>query len=213
MAWRAFWSIAPDCARRQDRGQGKRPHPLPLFRKVVEVNLIGSFNVLSQFAARAAAAPDVDGERGVIVNTASVAAFDGQIGQAAYAASKGGIVGMTLPLARDLAQHHIRVMGIAPAYSSRPWSRAFPSMCRTRWARRSTPAALAGPRICPVGRGDHHQCHAEWRGDPAGWRGADGAALILVANRAVAHPTPRARRVCSVSPSITRSRCGALNQA
>ena len=91
------------------------PFPLAMFRKVVEVNLIGTFNVL-RLAAAAMVARDVgnDEERGVVVNTASVAAFDGQIGQAAYSASKGGVVGLTLPVARDLAQHRIRVNTIAP---------------------------------------------------------------------------------------------------
>jgi NAD(P)-dependent dehydrogenase (short-subunit alcohol dehydrogenase family) len=95
-------------------GKENVPHALDIFTKTVTVNLIGSFNVLSQFAARLAAADEIDGERGVIVNTASVAAYDGQIGQAAYSASKGGVVGMALPVARDLAQHKIRVMTIAP---------------------------------------------------------------------------------------------------
>ncbi|MDP9082590.1 MAG: SDR family NAD(P)-dependent oxidoreductase [Pseudomonadota bacterium] len=90
------------------------PFPLESFRKVIEINLIGTFNVISQFAALLIAADKQGEERGVIVNTASVAAFDGQIGQAAYSASKGGIVGMTLPIARDLAAHAIRVVTIAP---------------------------------------------------------------------------------------------------
>lgn len=90
-------------------------HDLGLYAKVVGINLIGSFNVLALAAERiAATAPDHNGQRGVVVNTASVAAFDGQIGQAAYSSSKGGIVGLTLPAARDLAQHGIRVMTIAP---------------------------------------------------------------------------------------------------
>lgn len=89
-------------------------HPLDSFRKAVEVNLIGTFNMISKVAARLAQAEPEGEERGVIVNTASVAAFDGQIGQAAYAASKGGVVGLTLPVARDLAQHLIRVVTIAP---------------------------------------------------------------------------------------------------
>ncbi|MFW2830962.1 SDR family NAD(P)-dependent oxidoreductase [Sphingomonas sp. ID0503] len=84
------------------------------FSKIVTINLIGSFNVLSKFAARIHDADTVGEERGVIINTASVAAFDGQIGQAAYAASKGGIVGMTLPVAREFARYGIRVMTIAP---------------------------------------------------------------------------------------------------
>ena len=92
----------------------RQPHALALFRRAVEVNLVGTFNVLSRFAARLAAAEPVGEERGVIVNTASVAAFDGQVGQAAYAASKAGVAGMTLPLARDLAPLGIRVMTIAP---------------------------------------------------------------------------------------------------
>ena len=107
-------------------GKENAPHSLDLFRHAIEVNLIGSFNLMSKFAARAAAVDDVAGERAVIVNTASVAAYDGQIGQAAYAASKGGVVGMTLPVARDLAQHHIRVMTIAPGIFRTPMVEGFP---------------------------------------------------------------------------------------
>jgi NAD(P)-dependent dehydrogenase (short-subunit alcohol dehydrogenase family) len=90
------------------------PHPLDAFTRVINVNLIGSFNVLRLMATRLAACEPIGEERGVIINTASVAAFDGQIGQAAYSASKGGIVSMTLPIARDLAQNLIRVNTIAP---------------------------------------------------------------------------------------------------
>lgn len=90
------------------------PHSVGAFRKTVEINLVGSFAVLSQFAARLVAEDPIGEERGIAINTASVAAFDGQIGQAAYAASKGGVVGMTLPIARDLAQHLIRVVTVAP---------------------------------------------------------------------------------------------------
>ncbi|GIL01419.1 MAG: 3-hydroxyacyl-CoA dehydrogenase [Alphaproteobacteria bacterium] len=91
------------------------PHDLGVYRKVLEINLIGTFNVLRLAAERMAAnEPNEDGERGVIVNTASVAAFDGQKGQVAYSASKGGIVGMTLPVARDLAFYGIRICTIAP---------------------------------------------------------------------------------------------------
>jgi NAD(P)-dependent dehydrogenase (short-subunit alcohol dehydrogenase family) len=90
------------------------PFPLDAFVRVINVNLIGSFNVLRLMAARLVACEPIGEERGVIINTASVAAFDGQIGQAAYSASKGGIVGMTLPIARDLAQNLIRVNTIAP---------------------------------------------------------------------------------------------------
>jgi NAD(P)-dependent dehydrogenase (short-subunit alcohol dehydrogenase family) len=97
------------------------PHDLAAFVKTITVNLIGTFNMI-RLAAAAIAAEDTDegGQRGVIVNTASVAAYDGQIGQAAYSASKGGIVGMTLPIARDLAQSGIRVMTIAPGLFKTP---------------------------------------------------------------------------------------------
>lgn len=97
------------------------PHPLDLFETVIRVNLIGTFNVIRLAATTMASnfAND-DGERGVIVNTASVAAFEGQIGQAAYSASKGGIVGMTLPIARDLARNGIRVCTIAPGIFDTP---------------------------------------------------------------------------------------------
>jgi NAD(P)-dependent dehydrogenase (short-subunit alcohol dehydrogenase family) len=94
--------------------------PLADFRRVVEVNLIGSFNVLRLGAERISREELVGEERGVIVNTASVAAFDGQIGQAAYSASKGGIVGMTLPIARDLASLQIRVVTVAPGTFDTP---------------------------------------------------------------------------------------------
>ena len=107
-------------------GKENAPHPLDSFVKTVTVNLIGSFNVIAKFSARLAAADEIDGERGVIVNTASVAAYDGQIGQAAYSASKGGVVGMTLPIARDLAQHKIRVMTIAPGIFLTPMLESFP---------------------------------------------------------------------------------------
>jgi NAD(P)-dependent dehydrogenase (short-subunit alcohol dehydrogenase family) len=107
-------------------GKENQPHPLDIFRKTVEVNLIGTFNVISKFAARASAAEPVGEERGVIVNTASVAAFDGQAGQAAYSASKGGIVGLTLPVARDLAKSGIRVVTIAPGIFLTPMLMGLP---------------------------------------------------------------------------------------
>jgi NAD(P)-dependent dehydrogenase (short-subunit alcohol dehydrogenase family) len=96
------------------------PFPLDAFTKVIQVNLIGTFNVIRLAAAQIVKTEPVDGERGVIVNTASVAAFDGQIGQAAYSASKGGIVGMTLPIARDLASMLVRVVTIAPGLFETP---------------------------------------------------------------------------------------------
>lgn len=98
----------------------KGVYPLESFRKVVEINLIGTFNVIRLTAAAMLEQPAEGEERGVIVNTASVAAFDGQIGQAAYSASKAGIAGMTLPIARDLAQHRIRVVTIAPGLFRTP---------------------------------------------------------------------------------------------
>jgi NAD(P)-dependent dehydrogenase (short-subunit alcohol dehydrogenase family) len=96
------------------------PFPLVDFRRIIEVNLIGTFNVLRLGAERITASEPVGEERGVVVNTASVAAFDGQVGQAAYSASKGGIVGMTLPIARDLASLLIRVVTIAPGTFDTP---------------------------------------------------------------------------------------------
>ncbi|GEB35211.1 MULTISPECIES: 3-hydroxyacyl-CoA dehydrogenase [Brevibacillus] len=97
------------------------PHSLETFSKVVQVNLIGTFNVVRMAVEQMAGnEPAKTGERGVIVNTASIAAFDGQVGQVAYSAAKGGIVGMTLPLARDLAPYGIRVMTIAPGLFDTP---------------------------------------------------------------------------------------------
>ena len=114
------------------------PHPLDHFKKVVGINLIGTFSVLSQCASRMVNnEPDADGCRGVIVNTSSIAAFDGQIGQVAYSASKGGLVGMTLPIARDLASLGIRCCTICPGIRSttrhRTKSFPFPSMPRKQW--------------------------------------------------------------------------------
>lgn len=106
----------------------KGPHDLGMFSKVIQVNLIGTFNVL-RLAAEAMARNEPvndDGERGVIINTASVAAFDGQVGQVAYSASKGGIVGMTLPVARDLSTYGIRVNAIAPGIFNTPLMNAAP---------------------------------------------------------------------------------------
>jgi 3-hydroxyacyl-CoA dehydrogenase / 3-hydroxy-2-methylbutyryl-CoA dehydrogenase len=107
------------------------PHNLELFTNVIKVNLIGSFNVLRLAAAAMSEnEPDDGGERGVCVNTASIAAFDGQIGQIAYAASKGGIVGMTLPAARDLAARGVRVVTIAPGLFDTPLLAALPEEAR-----------------------------------------------------------------------------------
>lgn len=109
----------------------KGPHPLQLFETVIKVNLIGTFNAI-RLASHAMMQndPNEGGERGVIINTASVAAFDGQIGQAAYSASKGGIVGMTLPIARDLAREGIRVVTIAPGIFDTPMLAGLPEAAR-----------------------------------------------------------------------------------
>jgi NAD(P)-dependent dehydrogenase (short-subunit alcohol dehydrogenase family) len=111
---------------------GKRgPANLDAFTRVIQVNLIGTFNCIRLAAAHMAGnAPTAEGERGVVVNTASVAAFDGQIGQAAYSASKGGIVGMTLPIARDLAELGIRVCTIAPGLFDTPLLAGLPEPVR-----------------------------------------------------------------------------------
>jgi 3-hydroxyacyl-CoA dehydrogenase / 3-hydroxy-2-methylbutyryl-CoA dehydrogenase len=107
------------------------PHPLDLFKNVVEVNLVGMFNLM-RLATTAMNGNDADpeGERGLFVSTASIAAYDGQIGQIAYAASKAGIVGMTLPAARDLASRGIRVMAIAPGLFDTPLLAALPEPAR-----------------------------------------------------------------------------------
>jgi NAD(P)-dependent dehydrogenase (short-subunit alcohol dehydrogenase family) len=107
------------------------PHDLELFRKVIEVNLIGTFNMLRLAAAAMSLnVPDAQGERGVIINTASVAAFEGQIGQAAYAASKGGVASLTLPAARELARFGIRVVAIAPGIFDTAMMQAAPDAVR-----------------------------------------------------------------------------------
>ncbi len=108
-------------------GRENAPHNLNAFAKTVQVNLIGTFNMIRLATARMARLDALDTtERGVVVNTASVAAMDGQIGQAAYSASKGGVVGMTLPIARDLAQHGIRVCTIAPGLFLTPMMKGLP---------------------------------------------------------------------------------------
>ncbi len=111
------------------------PHPLDAFQRTIDINLVGSFNVARLAAAQMALnEPDADGARGVIINTASIAAFDGQKGQAAYAASKGGVVGMTLPMARDLASSGIRVMTIAPGIFMTPMLAGLPEEVQAQLA-------------------------------------------------------------------------------
>jgi NAD(P)-dependent dehydrogenase (short-subunit alcohol dehydrogenase family) len=120
-----------------EKTHGKRgAHDLGSFTFVIQVNLVGTFNCIRLAAARMAQNdPDAEGERGVIVNTASVAAFDGQVGQAAYSASKGGIVGMTLPIARDLAELGIRVCTIAPGLFDTPLMGMLPEPARQSLAK------------------------------------------------------------------------------
>lgn len=125
--------VAVNCAGTGDaiKTIGKHgPYPLDKFQRIIEINLIGSFNVLRLAAARLAALEPLGEERGVIINTASIAAFDGQMGQAAYAASKGGVVGMTLPIARDLASLGIRVVTIAPGLFDTPLLASLPEDAR-----------------------------------------------------------------------------------
>jgi NAD(P)-dependent dehydrogenase (short-subunit alcohol dehydrogenase family) len=131
-----------------EKTHGKRgAHDLGSFTFVIQVNLIGTFNCIRLAAARMAQnAPNAEGERGAVVNTASVAAFDGQVGQAAYSASKGGIVGMTLPIARDLAELGIRVCTIAPGLFDTPLMGMLPEPARQSLARQVPfPARLGRP--------------------------------------------------------------------
>ena len=124
----------------------KGPFPLDEFAKVVQVNLVGTFNTIRLAAARMAEVEPVGEERGVIVNTASIAAYDGQIGQAAYSASKGGVVGMTLPIARDLASLQIRVVTIAPGLFETPLLGSLPEEAREALGRQIPhPARLGRP--------------------------------------------------------------------
>ncbi len=123
------------------------PHPQDLFNKGVQVNLVGTFNVIRLAAqVMAANAPDAGGERGVIINTASVAAFDGQIGQVCYAATKAGVVGLTLPIARELARFGIRVMTIAPGLFETPMMAGLPEAARESLGKATPfPARLGKP--------------------------------------------------------------------
>ena len=128
-------------------GKDGTPHDLESFSRGIRVNLIGSFNVIRLVAAELIHnTPDASGERGVIVNTASIAAFDGQIGQASYAASKGGVVGMTLPIARELAAHGIRVMTVAPGIFDTPMMAGLPDAARESLGRQVPfPSRLGDP--------------------------------------------------------------------
>ncbi|SON61185.1 putative oxidoreductase [Mycobacterium simulans] len=120
--------------------------PLNAFRKIVDINLVGTFNVLRLGAERIAKTDPIGEERGVIINTASVAAFDGQIGQAAYSASKGGVVGLTLPVARDLASKLIRVVTIAPGLFDTPLLASLPEEARASLGKQVPhPSRLGNP--------------------------------------------------------------------
>jgi len=130
-------------------GRGNVPHDLDMFKRVIEVNLIGSFNVIRLAAAAMAnQEPEAEsGDRGVIISTASVAAFEGQIGQAAYSASKGGIAGMTLPIARDLSRNGIRVNTIAPGLFHTPLFDGIPEEARKSLESQVPhPARLGNPK-------------------------------------------------------------------
>lgn len=123
------------------------PTPLDLFERVLRVNLVGTYNVIAQASAvMSRNDPDAAGDRGVIVNTASVAAFDGQIGQPAYAASKGGVAAMTLPIARELARHAIRVVTIAPGIMETPMLKGLPQAAQDSLGEQVPyPARLGAP--------------------------------------------------------------------
>lgn len=131
-------NVAVNCAGFADASKviSKRGiHALALFEKVIAVNLVGTFNVIRLVAEKMQHnEPNEDGQRGVIINTASVAAFDGQIGQAAYSASKGGVAAMTLPIARELAEIGVRVMTIAPGLIETPMFASLPEPARTALA-------------------------------------------------------------------------------
>ena len=165
------------------------PHPLADFTKVVTVNLIGTFNVIRLAAAAMSAVDPVGEERGVVVNTASVAAFDGQIGQAAYSASKGGIVGMTLPIARDLARQQIRVVTIAPGLFRTPLFELLPEESLTALgAQIPHPARLGQPPSSPRSSRTSRRtrCSTARRSAStarSGWRRASAAAGACAASR------------------------------
>ena len=169
------------------------PMPLDAFRRVIEVNLIGSFNVMRLAAADMSALEPLDeGERGIIISTASVAAYEGQIGQAAYSASKGGIVALTLPAARELARYGIRVVAIAPGLFATPMLQGLPQNIRDEPRRkRSVPEparparGIRGAGAPPVPKRDDQR-----RGDPPRRRAAHGGALISAAVRAAAAADP-----------------------
>ena len=174
-------------------GQIESAHDLDAFKRVIAINLIGTFDMVRQAATvMSRNEPDADGQRGAIVNLASVAAFDGQIGQASYSASKGGVVGMTLPVARDLSASGIRLNTIAPGlidtpiYGDGPGLRGVQGQARRE---RALPEAARRPRRAGQhGRRVPHQLLHERRGDPRRRRHPDAAQVALTRT---ARPAPR----------------------
>ena len=152
------------------------PQPLGDYEKVIRVNLIGTFNMIRLAAAEMAKLDPIEGERGIIVSTASIAAFDGQIGQAAYSASKGGVVAMTLPIAREFAQFGVRVNTIAPGIFMTPMMSGLPQAAQDCSAPRcrSRPPRTAG-RICRARDPLHRERLHQRRDDPHRRRVAHGA--------------------------------------
>ena len=155
------------------------PHPLADFERVIRVNLVGSFNMIRLAVAAMGKLEPIDGERGVIISTASVAAYDGQIGQAAYSASKGGVVAMTLPIARELAQMAIRVNAIAPGIFMTPMLFGLPQAAQDSLGA-SVPfpgAARGARRIRRARRAYRRERLYQRRDDPHRRRSSHGAAL------------------------------------
>jgi NAD(P)-dependent dehydrogenase (short-subunit alcohol dehydrogenase family) len=178
------------------------PLPLEAFRRVIEINLIGSFNVMRIAATEMSNLdPLEDGERGIIISTASVAAYEGQIGQAAYSASKGGIVSLTLPAARELARYGVRVVAIAPGIFATPMLEGLPPNIQESLA-----ASVPFPHRLRAGAPPMSQPDDQRGGDPPRWRAAHGAALT---------PTPasrlRERRAGDQGRGGRRSRSGAIS--
>ena len=184
------------------------PHNLETFRKIVEINLIGTFNVLRLAASGMNPnEPDDDGERGVIVNTASVAAYDGQIGQAAYSASKGGVVALTLTAARDLSAAGIRVCTIAPGLIDTPLLGGLPDEARAQLAQSVLfPKRLGVARRLRVARaGDRAQPLPERRSDPDGRRHPHAAEVASRRTDGVAWPTTRPATTSTCSKAASTS--------
>ena len=181
------------------------PHPLDLFKNVVEVNLVGMFNLMRLAStAMNANEPDEGGERGLFVSTASVAAFDGQIGQIAYSASKGGIVGMTLPAARDLASRGIRVMAIAPGLFDTPLLAALPEPAREALGKTIPfPSRLGLPaEFADLVAVDRRQPDAERRDDPP--RRRDPHAAQVARRPASVRLAPASTVRCGLTPGRGR---------